>query len=99
MDMGIEQTYIFPNPRSDSGARPPRDRNTNDMVKLVYFSRICEKKGFDIIMKAYRLWKRKNVPISLDFYGEVKESIKNQLERFVGGGDTATYITTVYLMW
>ena len=82
-DMGIEQTYYFPNARMDCGSRPPRIIEANDKLRLVYFSRICEEKGVDIIMKAYKIWESKKIPISLDFYGEIAENIKERFCKFI----------------
>ena len=81
--MGIEQTYYFPNGRDDRGSRPPRVREADSVLKLVFFSRICEEKGVGIIMKAYETWKMEKVPITLDFYGEISDNIKGQFDDFI----------------
>lgn len=83
--MGINQTFLFPNCRPSEKAIKP-SRSTEQPLRLVFFSRICEEKGVDLIMKAYETWKEAAASITLDFYGEIAENFKDRFEKFIGGG-------------
>lgn len=88
-NMGIEQTYFFPNTRDEQGSKPPRKREEDLPLKLVYFTGINKEKGADIVMNAYQILKKNNVSVTLDFYGEVSPDIKESFENFIslGGGE------------
>lgn len=84
--MGLERTYLFPNCREGEGEMPPRPHVPGEKLRLVFLSRICIEKGVDIIMKAQELWSARKAPVTLDFYGEVSDNIKERFAEFTGGG-------------
>ena len=81
-EIGIEQTYFFPNCRVDEGAKEPLPCQ-NGKLKLVFFSRICHEKGVDDIITAYERLEEDNEKITLDFYGEIEADIKEDFLKFV----------------
>lgn len=84
-EQGLERVYCFPNFRVREGERPPRPRKSDEKLKLVFFSVICVEKGVDIIMKAHEIWSAAKAPVTLDFYGEVTDDIRERFLKFTGG--------------
>ena len=64
---GINQARFFPNCRTKENAVQPCKRDT-EVLKLVFFSRICTEKGVNVIIEAFDSFDRQ---CSLDFYGEI----------------------------
>ncbi|WP_320932295.1 glycosyltransferase [Hungatella effluvii] len=77
-NIDIKNVYLFPNCREDEGACLPR-KNTGKL-KLVYFSKICEEKGMDLVIEAFD--KIEQIA-TLDIYGEVDASYKDRFEEFL----------------
>ena len=98
-ELGLERTYLFPNCRPSDGEKPPRPCACvpGEKLRLVFFSKICVEKGVDIIMKAYEIWSANKAPVTLDFYGEISNGIRETFAEFTGGG-TTMYTITVCLM-
>lgn len=86
-DLGIEQTYLFPNCRTDKGATPPANCKKGKL-KLVYFSRICAEKGVDTIIDIV-----KDLPenCTLDFYGEVANEFRPTFDAFLSENPMVNY--------
>lgn len=85
--LGIEQTFLFPNCRTDEGSIPPIDCKSRNL-KLVYFSRICPEKGVDTIINTV-----KNLPkdCTLDFYGEIADEFRDTFDAFLIDNPNVNY--------
>lgn len=89
-EMGIPQTYFFPNCRVDEGAKEPGPCS-DGKLKLVFFSRICIEKGVEDIIAAYKMLGDAAKEITLDFYGELEDDIKTQFLKFAQSHENVTY--------
>ena len=89
-DMGITQTYFFPNCRVDEGTWEPRPCS-DGILKLVYFSRICIAKGVDDIISAYNMLGALQGKVTLDFYGELEDDIRVRFLQFIQINDNVKY--------
>ena len=76
---GINQARFFPNCRTKENAVQPCKRDT-EVLKLVFFSRICTEKGVNVIIEAFDSFDRQ---CSLDFYGEIATAFKEEFEDFL----------------
>jgi glycosyltransferase involved in cell wall biosynthesis len=85
--LGISNVYLFPNCRTDIGSMPPRECN-HEILKLVFFSRICQEKGVDIIIDAID---RLPSCCTIDFYGEIASNYKDVFEKFLQTHPTIVY--------
>lgn len=94
--LGIKQTYLFPNCRTDNGSVKPIARSPFEPLRLVFFSKICNEKGVDIIMKAFDIWNAEKAPVTLDFYGEITADIKRCFERFIMEGHATLHYHGVF---
>lgn len=90
-EMGITQTYLFPNCRTENGAMEPVQHAQEEPLKLVFFSRICIEKGVEVIIAAYDILAEKASDITLDFYGELEDDIKEDFLRFVEMHENVRY--------
>lgn len=86
-DIGVSQTYIFPNCRPDECAVSP-SMSSEGKLRLVFFSRICAEKGVDIIIEAYKSFSQN---CSLDFYGEVAEEFHDAFQIFLHDNPSVRY--------
>lgn len=86
-DLGVKQTYVFPNCRNDDCAVPP-SISADGKLRIVYFSRICAEKGVDIIIEAYKSFPQ---GCSLDIYGEVAEEFGDVFRDFLRSNPDVKY--------
>lgn len=88
--MGIVQTFFFPNCRVGEGTKEPRSCK-NGKLKFVFFSRICIEKGVKDIIAAYERLEEHAEELTLDFYGELEDDIKEDFLRFVEKYENVCY--------
>ena len=73
---GIENVKVIPNCR-----RMPKIRNFKPLEKsihkIVFFSRINEEKGVELIFKANKTLLEKSINIDIDFYGPIDKEFKS----------------------
>lgn len=84
---------VFPNPKSDEGSCMPRKRDIKEPLRLVYFSQISEEKGILDVMELIRMLNscEKKIHFRADFYGHIKDDIKEKFELFLKENDNVFY--------
>lgn len=85
--LGISNVFLFPNCRREAGSLPPREYKS-EILKLVFFSRICPEKGVDLIIDVVD---RFPAGCTLDFYGEIAVEYKNIFDAFLQDHPQVTY--------
>lgn len=91
INLGLSQTVVFPNPKSEEGACSPIINDEKTMLKVVYFSQISTQKGVEDIIEAVKLLQNRNAEYIMDFYGHVMPEISEMFKSFVADHPNIKY--------
>lgn len=84
--LGINNTKYFPNCRIDLSVLKEKHRSKGEPLKLLFFSKICEEKGVDILFSVLDEIQEVNYKITLDFYGIIaplyQEKFKKSIKKY-----------------
>ena len=84
LERGFKNIKVFPNPKLEKGWCIPTTSNTNEPLRLLYFSQISEEKGVEDIIKLVELLDRDgNIPYQLDFYGHIVTDFEETFDEFI----------------
>lgn len=84
---GLTNVAVFPNPKPQARSRMPKE--SDGLLKCVFFSRICKEKGVDYIISEFN--EMTDHEATLDFFGPIDSEIKERFMSFVENHSNVRY--------
>ena len=89
---GYHNVVYYPNPRIIEVEKEPIPFNPQNPIRLLYYSQISREKGILNVIEVVKILNEKyKISFSIDFYGLVKEDIKEDFNNFIQNTGNASY--------